>query len=273
MPHNLPFSCFLKTLVSLSTIRFIQLLIDHPADIQRMYGKRKVIAKRTPLFPSSPDSGVASKAGISTSMAGTSTSSTLPATISTNDQELGDVLSTPAATEGETATETETEPETTTTEAEVEEQIQTEMDTQAQYTLPGRHPVQKRVQPSTPKLNSNSKSRHQPQLSISSVSSGVGARVGEYAYSNNRKKRGMSQHDLLNKYFRRDAVVLRNVDLLRYVVVFAFFTLHQLTTFYTEQTTQCWSSSYSTLSFSPSFPLLHSHSPIPLSFGCTFCMP
>ena len=25
----------------------------------------------------------------------------------------------------------------------------------------------------------------------------------------------LSQHDLLNKYFRRDALVLRNVDLLR----------------------------------------------------------
>jgi phosphatidylethanolamine N-methyltransferase len=42
----------------------------------------------------------------------------------------------------------------------------------------------------------------------------AGAGVGN---GNGRKKRGLSQHDLLNKYFRRDAVVLRNVDLLRYV--------------------------------------------------------
>ena len=30
-----------------------------------------------------------------------------------------------------------------------------------------------------------------------------------------QKSKTLSQHDLLNKYFRRDALVLRNVDLLR----------------------------------------------------------
>ena len=32
-----------------------------------------------------------------------------------------------------------------------------------------------------------------------------------------KKKQRISQHDLLNRYFRRDVVVFRNIDLLRYV--------------------------------------------------------
>lgn len=35
--------------------------------------------------------------------------------------------------------------------------------------------------------------------------------------SPSRKKQVLSQHDLLNKYFRRDTVVLKNLDLLRSV--------------------------------------------------------
>jgi phosphatidylethanolamine N-methyltransferase len=32
------------------------------------------------------------------------------------------------------------------------------------------------------------------------------------------KKKSLSQHDLFNKYFRRDTVVLKNLDLLRFVL-------------------------------------------------------
>jgi phosphatidylethanolamine N-methyltransferase len=117
------------------------------------------------------------------------------------------VFSTPAATEGETATETETEPET-----DVDDQMIQTL-TKDQGKLFGQHSTQKKAQKkaqmsSTPKPNS--KSRHQPQASVTSLSSTCGD-------NDAKKRRGTSQHDLLNKYFRRDAVVLRNVDLLRYV--------------------------------------------------------
>jgi phosphatidylethanolamine N-methyltransferase len=181
-----------------------------------MYGKRKAIAKRTPLFSSS---GSALGSTVGTASASPSTiPPTTPTRLVYQDQEeheqyheLRDVLSTPAATEGETATETETEPET-----EMDDQIQTQPQPQVLMNhdiLPGRHSTQRKMQvPPAPKISS--KSRHQPQSSIASlasVSSDAGVDNGA------RKKRGMSQHDLLNKYFRRDAVVLRNVDLLRYV--------------------------------------------------------
>lgn len=48
-------------------------------------------------------------------------------------------------------------------------------------------------------------SRHRPTPSNASSASATG------------KKKAVSQHDLLNKYFRRDVVVLKNLDLLRLV--------------------------------------------------------
>jgi phosphatidylethanolamine N-methyltransferase len=125
-----------------------------------------------------------------------------------------DLLSTSAATEGDTFTETELETETT--ETEMDDQIQPQTKIQHTTFLSGRHPSTQMAQiPSLSKLNS--RSRYQPQPSITSISSdGVGIS------SHPRKRRGMSQHDLLNRYFRRDAVVLRNIDLLRYVY-FSFF--------------------------------------------------
>ena len=181
-----------------------------------MYGKRKAIAKRKPLLPSSTGSG--SKAGSLTTRAYAST--TTPATAirlayqsheeQDKDHEPRDMLSTPAVTEGETT-------ESETTETEMDDNIQTQTHPQVMMInhndiLPGRHSIQKKMQTtSVPKLHA--KSRHQSQLSISSttsVSSDSGVDNGT------TKKRGLSQHDLLNKYFRRDAVVLRNVDLLRY---------------------------------------------------------
>ena len=180
-----------------------------------MYGKRKVIAKRKPLVPSSRGCDPGSKAGSSTTRAFSSI--TNPATPNPSayldheeQEQLRDVLSTPTATEGETATETE--PEMTGTE--MDDRIPTQAQPQLLMMnhndiLPGRHSTQKKLQ--TPPVPL--KSRHQPQASISSITS-----VSSDAGVDNRtkKKRGLSQHDLLNRYFRRDAVVLRNIDLLRY---------------------------------------------------------
>lgn len=53
--------------------------------------------------------------------------------------------------------------------------------------------------------------KHRPRSSKVSFS---GDHVGE-------KKKVLSQHDLLNKYFRRDTVVVKNLDLLRSAVSFA----------------------------------------------------
>ncbi|KAG6833408.1 phosphatidylethanolamine N-methyltransferase [Tephrocybe sp. NHM501043] len=89
-----------------------------------------------------------------------------------------DILATPAATEGETATETELETEI-------------EIDDAHQHIVGENRKI----------------SKHQVKPSIaSSISSG-----GDVP----RYRKPASQHDLLNKYFRRDTVVLRNLDLLR----------------------------------------------------------
>jgi hypothetical protein len=186
-----------------------------------MYGKRKLIAKRTPLFPSGSGSGPGCRAGSSTSTSTprASTSTALPAIGAANqdhdhDHELADVLSTPTVTEGETATETETEPETT--EAEMDDRVHTQIQPSAivdQDTLPpGRHSTQKKAP-----TRAKSKPRQTSIASILSTSSYSTADDAGASANNSRKTRGLSQHDLLNKYFRRDAVVLRNVDLLRYV--------------------------------------------------------
>ncbi|KAF6750342.1 phosphatidylethanolamine N-methyltransferase [Ephemerocybe angulata] len=100
--------------------------------------------------------------------------------------------STPAITEGDSAT---TEPELET-ETEIEEQ------TIPEFNLPNK------TKPSSTIKSQHS--RHQPKLSIaSSVSSNAG-----FVHQKKQPK-ALSQHDLLNKYFRRDTVTLRNLDLLR----------------------------------------------------------
>ncbi|KAF8228726.1 hypothetical protein L208DRAFT_226283 [Tricholoma matsutake] len=198
--------------------QFAFLVFFENPHIQRMYGKRKAIAKRTPLFPSSSTSRTVTSNSTATSIT-TPAATVCPAFPDQEEQEqdheLADMLSTPAATEDETATETETELETTETEMDEHIQPQTQPQPQVlmmdQSMLPGRHSIQKKVQ-ILPTPKPNVKARHQPQASITSLASvSSSADIG----NGTRRKRGMSQHDLLNKYFRRDAVVLRNVDLLR----------------------------------------------------------
>ncbi|KAJ6578767.1 phosphatidylethanolamine N-methyltransferase [Mycena vulgaris] len=91
----------------------------------------------------------------------------------------GYTSSTPSATEGDTATETDLE-----TETELEGET---------MELAGR----RRARPGHQQKASNASS-----FSLSETNAP-------------KKKKPMSQHDLLTKYFRRDTVVLKNVDILR----------------------------------------------------------
>lgn len=111
-----------------------------------MYGKRKPIALRKPISASETKK-----------IKKVHSSRQIPSSVEDN----ADQLSTPAATEGETATDTETE---------------TECEGKAPATLRSYRPKQ-------------------PILLESTV----------------------SQHDLHHKYFRRDVVLLHNIDLLRQV--------------------------------------------------------
>ena len=66
-------------------------------------------------------------------------------------------------------------------------------------------------------------SRHRKTLSADSATSSSGditplQTLGSNKIFSRPRTKSVSQHDLLNKYFKRDAVVLRNVDLLRYVL-------------------------------------------------------
>lgn len=116
-------------------------------DIERMYGKRQPIAVRKPLVSTAPRKQNAS----------------LPAT---SRGDFTDGLSTPPATEGETASETE---------------LETEVETAT--------PIQK------PSLASSGSKESLKKPTV--------------------QQRPVSEHDLHYKYFRRDAVGLLNIDLLR----------------------------------------------------------
>ncbi|KAJ7270623.1 phospholipid methyltransferase-domain-containing protein [Mycena haematopus] len=129
--------------------------------IERMYGQRKAIAKRTPVRHRT---GPVSSTSVTTSTSGSSV------------LELdGYASSMPSATEGETATETDLETET-------------ELEAEAAVVSAGR----RRTRPGHQQKPSDASSASPP-----------------------KKKKPVSQHDLLNKYFRRDTVIFKNVDLFR----------------------------------------------------------
>ena len=157
-----------------------------------MYGKRKAIAKRTPLFPSGSNNKDA-ESNINSQKA-----NNLPL-------QPDGYVPIPAVPKDNTTTDTE-EPES---ETEVEELL----------------PKPKHFS----NLALSKLSRHQQNLSTESATSSDG-HVGNRTSVDNQsassrprsakvgtpqKSKSISQHDLLNKYFRRDALVLRNVDLLR----------------------------------------------------------
>lgn len=149
-----------------------------------MYGKRKAIAKRTPLSP--PGSNIKD----------------VESSINPSNQPLqpDGYTPIPAIPKGIMGTDAE-EPGS---ETEVEELL--------------------------PKAKNMTHSRHQQNLSVESTTSSDGGHVENRPSTDNQsvssrpwsakvgtrqKRKALSQHDLLNKYFRRDALVLRNVDLLR----------------------------------------------------------
>ncbi|TCD67750.1 phosphatidylethanolamine N-methyltransferase [Steccherinum ochraceum] len=119
--------------------------------IERTYGQRKLLAQRTPLFPSRT-----SKSSEDASPSHSRQEST--------DSVMFTDLPTPAATDGETATETE---------------LETETEADPVHASASRPRIAK-------KRSSNETRRHAP-----------------------------SQHDLLHQYFRKDAILFHNLDLLR----------------------------------------------------------
>jgi phosphatidylethanolamine N-methyltransferase len=190
-PRNLAFSSSSKILVRLSlTLQFIKIPSLLHLDIERLYGQRKAIAKRTPIVLK-PRSAVGSPSKTPSTRAATPVSG----------------FSTPslAATVRETF-------------------IESDLETMVEGEIPSRsNSIYK-----TPK--------HKSTLSVESVASSIGEdptlpetsahisglRTRSGSCGSQRTK-AVSQHDLLNKYFKRDAVVLRNVDLLRYFTFYGTF--------------------------------------------------
>ena len=168
-------------------------------DIERMYGKRKAIAKRTPLLPPGSNND------------GPADSNAVPSMVS--DLPL---QPTPAISGDNITTDTTSDTE-----------IETEIEELSPPVAKAKHFSNRTL----PKL-----SRHQPSLSIESATSSDGH--VEYGISTDnqndseqsrstkfgipQRSKVVSQHDLFNKYFRRDALVLRNVDLLRSGYFFRF---------------------------------------------------
>lgn len=159
-------------------------------DIERMYGKRKAIAKRTPLFPSDPNSKENSP----------KESSKIPFILPP--QSTGYITS-PAVTEGDTTTDTELE-----TETEIEELLHTTVKTDRfsnmKLTKLSRHLSIETIK---------SVNKHVEHASIGNRNASVRPRSTKMGTP--QRRNFLSEHDLLNKYFRRDTVVLRHMDLLR----------------------------------------------------------
>ena len=202
-----------KIHVSALPVNKCTIFIIWSPDIERMYGKPKAIAKRTPLFPSTMRKHANS----------TASSSSIPSAIATP-AELEPV--TPAATEGDTATETDLE-------TEVEEEIAPPTAKANSNGKPAT-PFTKRsghvsqlsnassngdieMSPNTRNIAASYKkiSRHVSQPSNASSNGDIEMDPNTGSIIGFSRKITTSQHDLLNKYFRRDVVVLRNLDLLR----------------------------------------------------------
>lgn len=203
MRVSLHFSSFSKTPVRITLrgrflVAFADTIRSHFAvlDIERFYGQPKAIAKRTPIVTKKSTSGsevVTPEASTSTALA-----TSYPPT--------------PSVTEGDTATDTE---------------LETEVEDEVSLLVPGSSRAGK------VKSRSGNTTRHQQNLSIDSTISSNGD-VADFRSSASsaprlgngtavgaggpQRRKVVSHHDLLNKYFRRDAVVIRNVDLFRYVL-------------------------------------------------------
>ncbi|KAF7321133.1 Phosphatidylethanolamine N-methyltransferase [Mycena chlorophos] len=145
--------------------QFAFLVFFENPHIERMYGQRKAIAKRTPVQPRRKQSQSASAAP-SPPTASADTSPELDG--------YSEASSIPSVTDGDTATETDLETET---EGEL----------------------------GAPPVRAGRYRRHQSTTSVGSATS----------FEAPAKGKPMSQHDLFNKYFRRDAIIFKNIDLFR----------------------------------------------------------
>ncbi|KAJ3973602.1 phospholipid methyltransferase-domain-containing protein [Lentinula raphanica] len=196
--------------------QFAFLVFFENPHIERLYGQRKAIAKRTPLV-----SLPSTKA--STNKSTPSSNTNHIQAVEESDAEL----TTPSATEGETATDTELETETETEIEGKEDQVGLVLETKTRSNSSPRAGSNGsgRVSPRSPRFRKPSCHRQQGSTSSLSISS-----AGEFAVKN---RRTISQHDLLNKYFRRDMVVFRNLDIFRapdalLIVLITYATLFTL---------------------------------------------
>ena len=162
-----------------------------------MYGKRKVIPKRTPLPPS----------GLKNGDDGPVQSSTIPSTVRNLPLQTDCDMSTPGVTEGDSATDTELD-----TETEIEELTPTTAEANRLSNL--KLSKASRHQPSS-STESTTSSNEYVKYASSICSQNTSVRPKSTKVGTQQRRKVLSQHDLLNKYFRRDAVVLRNIDLLR----------------------------------------------------------
>ncbi|KAL0952661.1 hypothetical protein HGRIS_006904 [Hohenbuehelia grisea] len=155
--------------------------------IERTYGQRKPIAHRTPVIPAESRKTLShspqhSRPHSSHGTAGGSEPA-LQDILEHDPLPVYDILSTPASTEGDSATDTD---------------LDTETETEFEITNPLPDKSAKDESPLPPKADLPA------ALSKAPVHS-----------SPTSTKKTLSHHDLLNKYFRRDTVILFDVDLLR----------------------------------------------------------
>jgi len=146
--------------------QFAFLVFFENPHIERMYGQRKLLASRIPL-----------QYGTTSRRAANGSASHQRSISEASD--ITDGVSTPAATEGDSATDTELETETETEHPRMFD-VKERMDSGTPDTVPG-----------TP-----SDTHGTLRLKTSLI---------------------LTQHDLMNRFFRKDAVILHNLDLLRYV--------------------------------------------------------
>ncbi|KDQ55966.1 hypothetical protein JAAARDRAFT_36757 [Jaapia argillacea MUCL 33604] len=171
--------------------------------IERTYGQRKPIAHRTPLFNhsrkvssgdelSSSELTTTGSSGVSAPALARKLSSVVTpgvdGKVPARGRALSDV-STPAATDGDTATETDLETET-----------ETEAGTGTQS------PVEGHVASIEQVLNG----KPQFEVGFSEGPSSRNSLVG-----GKRRREIVTQHDLMNRYFRKDSIFLWNIDLMR----------------------------------------------------------
>ena len=145
-------------------------------DIERTYGQRKILAQRIPIMPRHKKSESADEQ-LASSASPRSRGHAQTGSVSSISSFASDQadLPTPAPTEGDTATETE---------------FETERETDLEMDI-------------TPRSQQTTLPVEQPSRTRSPLPDG------------NTPVTPASQHDLMNSYFRKDTLLISNIDLLR----------------------------------------------------------